>query len=257
MSDERWILVRRGEVLVDMSGPQAVFPDEDVLGRFDDLEAAHLVGAAGTPPTWAAGVPPDALSPSGFEWVGLRALHAAVDESEWMLAGRAVQIVEWSRTHRFCGRCGGATALVTGERAMGCSACGLLAYPRLSPAVIMVVHRADELLLARGRLFEVPIYSALAGFVEPGESLEGAVRREVREEVGVELGELRYFGSQPWPFPNSLMVGFLAEYAAGDIVIDPAEIVDAQWFRCDALPNIPGGLSIASRLISAYVDSRR
>jgi NAD+ diphosphatase len=107
-------------------------------------------------------------------------------------------------------------------------------------------------------LFETPIYSALAGFVEPGESLEGAVRREVREEVGVEVGELRYFGSQPWPFPNSLMIGFFAEWASGEIAIDPTEIVDAQWFHYDSLPTIPGGgMSIASRLISAYVDSRR
>jgi NAD+ diphosphatase len=258
MSDERWLLVRRGEVLVLVDGGVAHFPGPDVLEEFDDIEAAHVVGRAATPATWAAGVPVDAVTPLGHEWMPLRSLYAAVDELEWMLAGRAVQIVEWSRTHRYCGRCGAPTDRVDGERAMGCPACGLLAYPRLSPAVIMVVHRGDDLLLARGRLFETPIYSALAGFVEPGESLEGAVRREVREEVGVEVGELRYFGSQPWPFPNSLMIGFFAEWASGEIAIDPTEIVDAQWFHYDSLPTIPGGgMSIASRLISAYVDSRR
>jgi NAD+ diphosphatase len=121
----------------------------------------------------------------------------------------------------------------------------------------MLVHNGDDLLLARGRLFPVPMYSALAGFVEPGESIEEAVRREVAEEVGVAIGRLDYFGSQPWPFPNSLMLGFFAEYAGGDIVIDESEIVDANWYRHDQLPNVPGEISIASKLIRAYCESRR
>ena len=145
-----------------------------------------------------------------------------------------------------------------GERAMRCPACGLLAFPRLAPAMITLVTRGDdgpdqEALLARGVQFPLPMYSCLAGFVEPGESLEGAVVREVREEVGITVGDVRYRGSQPWPFPHSLMIGFRARHVAGELAPDPTEIVDAGWYRRDALPAIPPGISIARRLIDEWV----
>ena len=167
-----------------------------------------------------------------------------------------MQIVEWERTHRFCGRCGAPTAPAEGERAMRCRKCGLLAFPRLSPAVIVLIHRGDEVLLARSHRFPEGMYSALAGFVEPGETVEGALIREVAEEVGVRVRDLEYRGSQPWPFPNSLMLGFFAEYAGGEIVPEAAEIAEAAWFPVDALPTIPGPISIANRLITAWVAGR-
>lgn len=257
---ERWMIVRNGDVLVVRSaieGAPVVFPSRAVLDAFFEIETMHEIGLAGAPSVWTVGVSHDAAEPDGHTFVPLRALHPLVPAPDWPLAGRAVQIVEWSRTHRFCGRCGTRTELAHGERAMRCPACKLLSFPRLSPAVIMVVHRGDEVLLAHGRAFPSPMYSALAGFVEPGESLEEAVRREVREEVGVEVGELRYFASQPWPFPNSLMLGFYADWASGDIVIDPSEIVDAKWFHLDDLPPFPGSMSIASQLINGYIKQRR
>ena len=137
---------------------------------------------------------------------------------------------------------------------MVCPACGLLAFPRLSPAVIMVVHCGPELLLAHGRAFPQPFYGPLAGFVEVGETLEHAVRREVREEVGVDVGEVTYVTSQPWPFPNSLMIGFFAEYAGGEIAVDPDEIVDARWFGPDEIPRYPDGFVISSRLVIAHLQ---
>jgi NAD+ diphosphatase len=137
---------------------------------------------------------------------------------------------------------------------MRCPSCGLLAYPRISPAVIVLIRRGDRALLARGVRFPLPFYSALAGFVEVGETLEDTVAREVREEVGVEVERIRYFGSQPWPFPHSLMVGFSAEWKSGEIAPDAREIVDAQWFGAAALPPIPPRLSIARRLIDAWLD---
>jgi NAD+ diphosphatase len=257
---ERLIVVRNGEVLVramPSDSDQTSFPANDVLDAFACAEALHAIGASDEAPVNAVGVSAGAAVPDGYRFAPLRSLHAVVTHRDWTLAGRAVQIVEWSRTHRFCGRCGTPTEPARGERAMRCPQCALLSFPRLSPAVIMVVHRHDEMLLAHGRAFPMPIYSALAGFVEPGETLEEAVRREVREEVGVEIATPRYVASQPWPFPNSLMLGFYAEWVGGDIVIDETEIVDAKWFHIDEMPTFPGSMSIASQLINGYIESRR
>ena len=184
----------------------------------------------------------------------LRSLYGRVPEHVWTLAGRAVQIAAWDQTHRFCGRCATPTEPVARDRARRCPACGLLAYPRLAPAVIVLVERDGAMLLAHGRAFPLPMYSALAGFVEPGETLEEAVHREVREEVGIEVADVRYAGSQPWPFPNSLMIGFTARWAGGEIVPDPTEIVDANWFTVDDLPMIPPGMSIARWLIDGFIE---
>jgi NAD+ diphosphatase len=169
------------------------------------------------------------------------------------VAGRAVQIVAWDLTHRFCSRCATPTPPLAGERAKKCPACGLVSYPRLTPAVIVAVQRGNTILLARNAAFTAAFYSVLAGFVEPGETLEGTVRREIREEVGIEVRDIRYFGSQPWPFPHSLMIGFTANWAAGELRIDERELADAGWFAADALPTIPPKLSIARRLIDAFV----
>lgn len=184
----------------------------------------------------------------------LHQLWGAVDDRTWMLAGRAVQLVEWARTHRFCGRCATPTELVPGERSRRCPACGLGAFPRLSPAMITLVEREDgKALLARGTNFPRGMFSCLAGFVEPGETLEEAVHREVHEEVGLELGELRYYGSQPWPFPHSLMIGFFAQYRGGELRLDEQEIAEADWFSPDDLPMLPGRISIARRLIDDWL----
>jgi len=181
--------------------------------------------------------------------------HGTLGDQWWTIAGRAVQISQWWRTHRYCGSCGKRNELRDSERALGCDDCKQLAYPRLAPAVIVLIHRDRELLLARGRSFGAPMYSTLAGFVEPGESLEECVAREVREEVGVEVDEITYRTSQPWPFPHSLMIGFTARWASGDIAIDESEIVDAQWFPVDELPNIPPPFAISRWLIDGHIDS--
>ena len=201
---------------------------------------------------WAVDVDDDG-DPDAY--VDLRMLWSSVDEPTWVVAGRAVQLVEWRRTHRFCGRCATPTDEVPGERAVKCPACGLMAFPRLAPAVIMLVERDDgRALLARNAMFPSGMFSCLAGFVEPGETLEDAVRREIREEVGVEVGELEYRGSQPWPFPHQLMIGFGARYVAGDITVDGTEIAEADWFLPDELPAIPpAGMSIAGRLIQGWI----
>ena len=206
---------------------------------------------------WSAELAADVDPPAGMAFEGLRELHARLHDASYAVAGRAAQIVEWDRTHQFCGRCGAPTDRVPGERAKRCPVCGLTSYPRLSPAVIVLIRRAGdagpEVLLVRGQGFAEGFYGLVAGFVEPGESLEEAVRREVAEEVGIELTDVRYFGSQPWPYPHALMVGFTAVHAGGELRLDPREVADAAWFTPDRFPNIPSPLSIARRLIDAFV----
>jgi NAD+ diphosphatase len=219
--------------------------------------APHFVGMVDGVPWWAVGVEPGA-DPSDGAAVDLYGFHGRASEHEWLAAGRAVQLVEWARTHQFCGRCGQVTEPLQGERAMRCASCGLMAFPRLAPAMITLVTRGapgdrQEALLARGVQWKVPMYSCLAGFVEPGESLEAAVVREVEEEVGLIVDSPSYRGSQPWPFPHSLMIGFRADYIDGEIACDPSEIADAAWFRKDAIPMIPPGISIARRLIEEWL----
>ncbi|MGD9944561.1 MAG: NAD(+) diphosphatase [Burkholderiaceae bacterium] len=199
---------------------------------------------------------PDGL-PDGWRAAGLRNWFGVLDDATMSIAMRALQVLEWDRTHRFCGACGTPTQQVGHERAKRCPACGLTAYPRISPAMMVLITRGRELLLGRGLTFPPGRYSALAGFLEAGESIEDAVAREVREEVNVEVRNLRYFGSQSWPFPNSLMIAFHAEYAGGDMRPDPAELADAQWFPVDALPPLPPRVSIARALIEAVCAELR
>lgn len=241
------VVVKQGNVLLVDDHP------DDVAPGAPSLLLGTLDGAA----CWAVDLDGDGVADLALDLDGglvpLMGLYGRVDDVRWTLAGRAVQLVDWDRTHRYCGRCATPTEPATGERARRCPACGLLAFPRLAPAVITLIERDGEALLARGRTFPVPMYSCVAGFVEPGETLEQAVHREVHEEVGVELAAVRYIASQPWPFPHSLMIGFEATWASGEIVIDEREIVDAQWFRADDLPMIPPGMSIARTLIDRWV----
>ena len=192
--------------------------------------------------------------PDGMQFEGLRALYRRLPDDLFFLAGRAVQIIAWDRTHQFCGHCGTRTVYHKVDRATECPNCGLVNYPRIAPAVIVAVERGDELLLARNANFPAAFFSVLAGFVEAGESLEETVRRELREEVSIEVKDIRYFGSQSWPFPNSLMVGFTATYASGEICVDPREVAEASWFRYDTLPRVPPGLSIARKLIDTFIE---
>ena len=260
MEDQRFVPLleapgAQGEPIVFVVGAGSVLVHhEDGRAHDHDLTEAIFLGVLDDRPCWAIGVEGE----PGAGAVPLMGLYGQVEEIMFTVAGRAVQLVEWERTHRFCGRCGSTTEAALGERARRCPDCGLLAFPRLAPAIITLVERDDgHALLARGRTFPIPMYSCIAGFVEPGETLEEAVHREVREEVGVRITNVRYWASQPWPFPHSLMLGFNAEWESGDIVIDETEIIDAQWFSHDELPAIPPGISIARRLIDDWLERVR
>jgi NAD+ diphosphatase len=215
------------------------------LGRYQGIDCIALR---------VSGDVPDAQD---WEWRGLRSLFLQIPDPLVAIAGRASQVVEWDRSHRFCGRCGTPTLDKPDERAKQCPACGYVTYPRVSPAMMVLVTRGRELLLARSNRFPQATYSALAGFVELGESIEDCIHREVREEVGVEVDSLRYFDSQSWPFPHSLMIAFNAEYVSGEARPCDDEIADVQWFALDALPQLPGPVSISRKLIDATVARLR
>jgi len=251
-----WFAFRGDRLLVRAQSESAVLLDYEELALLGaNFEAGHYLGRLDGVDCYAVHIDDAADLPNETSLEGLRALFGRLPDDHYSIAGRAIQILHWDQTHRYCGRCGEPTVHAPSERAKLCPKCGLLSFPRLSPAVIMLVQRGEELLLARGAQFPEAFYSVLAGFVEPGESLEEAVQREIYEEVGLDVADVRYFGSQPWPFPHQLMIGFTCTYAGGEITPQADEIVDAGWFaRHGELPRLPGKLSIARRLIDWFLE---
>ncbi|MFZ0241301.1 MAG: NAD(+) diphosphatase [Desulfobacterales bacterium] len=256
-SPRRWFLFCRDRLLVRYGKDRTVLPyftevpfadtapwHPQYLGSLDGIDCLTAELASDTP------------LPAGVELQPVRRLLGVIDDEVAAVAGRANQMIHWAQTHRFCGRCGHPTHDARDERAKTCPACGLVNYPRVSPAIIVAVLKAGRILLARSTRVGASFFSVLAGFVEPGETLEECVRREVREEVGLGITAIRYFGSQPWPFPNTLMVGFTARYADGELRLNPSEIAAADWFSAGALPPVPGRWSIARRLIDWFEASQ-
>jgi NAD+ diphosphatase len=255
MNGEPFIFAFAGNDLVLAAD---ALPALSALGPNATLEQAICTGRADGGATCYALALPDAELPPGLRTIGLRAVHTELGPEMFVAASRAAQLLTWDREHRFCGACGRPTQRDEGEFARVCATCDLRAYPRISPAIMVLIQRGREVLLARNRRSTTGMFSALAGFVEAGETLEETVVREVREEVGVEIRDINYFGSQSWPFPHSLMIAFTANYAGGEVVPDGIEIEEARFFDVDALPKLPpAGLSIASRLIATVSDRLR
>ena len=249
-----WFIFADDRLLVSLSAETAAVPYLDTAETLGlSLIRHQFLGYLNEQPCFSAEVLADTVAPAGMQFQGLRRLWEKLDETVFAIAGRAVQIVTWDRTHQFCGRCGSPTINKSDERAKLCPQCGLTNFPRLSPAIIVAITQEDKILLARNERFPSGYFSVIAGFVEPGESLEECVQREVFEETGIYVANIRYFGSQPWPFPHSLMIGFTATYAGGDISTDGTEIVEARWFTAQELPLIPGKISISRQLIDWFV----
>ncbi len=215
----------------------------------------HYLGTLDKQACFAIELAKSIAVPEGMVLNNLRQAYQFLGDELFVVAGRSIQIIAWDRTHQFCGRCGTKTVDHERDRAKECPECNLMSYPRLSPSIIVRIRRGQEILLARNPNWPQGWYSVLAGFVEPGETLEQAVEREVMEEVGIRVKNIKYFGSQPWPFPNSLMLGFTADYAGGDLEIDPVEIEDAKWFTVDTLPKLSSKMSISRWLIDDFLDS--
>jgi NAD+ diphosphatase len=226
--------------------------DSEELGL--RVVSERYMGTLGGFPCYGARVDGEQV-PEGMTLKGLRYLYGRLDSGTHKVAMRAAHLVEWERNERYCGRCGAETESKTDVVARECPSCGHVSFPRISPAVIVLVEKEGKVLLARATRFAEELYSVLAGFVEPGESLEETVAREIEEEVGIKVKNIRYFGSQPWPFPDSLMIAFTAEYASGEMKIDEVEIEDAAWFEADSLPRIPGRISVARKLIDWFVEA--
>ena len=250
-----WFVFQERKMLVVVGGAESGPPlARDIRGIGIHPIREIYLGSLNGIHCYAAEVEGSIGPPKGMSFHGLRGLHGHVDEALFRVAFKAIHTIEWDRADQYCNRCGSKNQPKVGERAKECPRCGFVSFPRISPAIIVLVERDGKALLARSGRFKEGLFSTVAGFVEPGESLEDAVHREVKEETGIDVKNIRYFGSQPWPFPDSLMVGFTAEYAGGEIKIDDNEILDARWFPADGIPEIPGKISIARALIDHFLE---
>jgi NAD+ diphosphatase len=246
-----WFAFRKAELLVCANGEQHALPyclDLETHGLI--TQRPQYLGLYSGRHCYAVELTDANALPDGWRLMGLRDAFGVLDLELAALSGRAYQILEWDLNHRYCGRCGSETIVRTDERSRACPTCKRTSYPPISPAVMVLVTDGERrVLLVRKPSFPKGRYSAIAGFVEPGEMLEDTVERETHEEAGVNVKNIRYFGSQPWPFPHSLMIAFTAEYAGGEVRPDGVEIEEARWFDVEALPTRPPSLSISRRLI--------
>jgi len=246
-----WFVLRGREVLLDADGgiPCGASPLVPAVGRVQRL--GELDGL----PCYAVDLPGDAAAPAGAAFVDPKPQLDRLTQCAGSMLARALEIAEWDRAHRFCGACGAPTVQRGAAIVRVCTneACRREHFPRVSPVVIVAVERGDEILLGRSHHFPPGLYSVLAGFVDAGESAEEAAHREIFEETRLQIGDLRYFASQPWPFPHSLMLGYQARYVSGEIVCAPDEIEDAAFFRFDRLPStFPLRATVAHWLIRDF-----
>ena len=249
-----WFCFQKNSLLVEiiddacrlpMVGDEAELPIKPLrtqyLGILDGIDC------------YSAELPLNIPAPEGMKCLNFFELFARVSEQVYKVAVHAQQITAWDRDHQYCGRCGGSMEGLKNERAKKCPGCGLINFPRITPAMMVAILKGDRILLAKNKNFPEGFYSVLAGFVEPGERLEECITREVKEEVGLSVRNLRYFNSQPWPFPDSLMIAFLADYDSGEIQVDGQEIIEADWYKADELPKCPTGkLSVAGKIIDWF-----
>ena len=254
--DTLYFLINDQKIVVNHDRDRYWLPSEaDLLSCALDLRQSRFIGLLGEHHCYALEVPEGVPLPDSLKSISQRDVFAQFSASEIKAISLAKQIITWDKNYRFCGQCGEPTIELPDERAKVCRKCGLTSYPRLSPSIIVSVITGTQILLARSARFPKGMYSVLAGFVEPGETLEECVIREIDEEVGIKVDNIKYFGSQNWPFPHSLMIAFTTDYASGEITIDNNEIVDAQWFTADDLPRLPGSYSIARKMIDHFCNS--
>lgn len=248
-----WIIVQEQGLVVCADQPELALPSGECPAGLNGLAAPLWLGTLRGTPCWVTTLSKDIRLPAGFNRETMVPMQGTRLPDELLsLGGMAMQALWWESTSGHCPRCGERTERIAGEWGKRCPACRYEHYPHLHPAVIVLVRDGDRVLLARKAGWAPGRYALVAGFVDNGECLEGAVRREVREEVGVDVKDIQYVGSQNWPFPSQLMIGFVAGYAGGEVTIDPDELEDARWFSCDQLPSGPSRHSIAGHIIAHH-----
>ncbi|MGN6714993.1 NAD(+) diphosphatase [Anaerocolumna jejuensis] len=258
-TDQAWIIaLAENKVLMKRTETEYSIPAyQDFKGILQDRGDLEFIGTYDGHDCYCKRIPETTVLPEHFEFVERRELTALTKEPGlFLLAGNANHILHWYSMNQFCGRCGHKTYSKEDERAKVCPACGNIIYPRISPATITAIFKDEQILLAHNRKFKEGLYSLVAGFVEAGETLEECVEREIMEEIGIKVKNVRYFTSQPWAFPDSLMFAFTAEYDSGEITVDGDEITDAGWYTADCLPDIPTRDSVAGKLIRWYRDKQ-
>lgn len=256
--ESHWFCYQNDRLMVKVENDKARIPLLYDLNEIDIKPLRiHYLGKLDGVHCYSAELPLNVSLPEGVSLLNFIELHKFMEKEMYKAAINAQQVVAWERDHQYCGRCGTRTLRKDTERAMVCPDCGHLCFPRITPAIMVGVIKDDKILLARNKTFPHEFFSVLAGFAEPGEKLEECIHREVKEEVNLTIQNITYFGSQPWPMPNSLMIAYTAEYKAGEIEVDGLEIVEADWFAADELPRCPSGdLSIAGRLIDWFKATR-
>jgi len=251
-----WLLFRGHDLLVLEQDSVISLPmvDDVAIAPFAP-NAVLFLGTLNGTPCMTGEVSAECLLPDGWRTTDIRGLFDHVDEAAYTVVGYASQILRWQRSSRFCPVCGQALDGFGEQWMRQCSQCNYIGYPPVTPAILLLIHDGPKVLLAHKSGWG-PRYSIIAGFVEPGETLEACAQREAFEEVGVEVTDVTYIGNQPWPFPHQLMVGFMARYAGGEITPDQVEIDKAAWFRYDQLPDLPPPLSLSRQLIMQWVKSQ-
>ncbi len=255
VGDALWTPYRGADLLVKMlEGKRArLLHTDEIMALGLPIVRSQYLGTLDGAPCVTAELAPDAPDVEGHRYGGLRQAYTWLDPEEFHVAGAGFQIQYWDRSHRFCPGCGAPIELKKVERAKRCDPCERDFYPPVVPAVIVRITRGDEILMTRQSRFPAGMYGLVAGFMEPGESLEGCVAREVLEETGLRVRNIRYFGSQPWPFPHQIMIGFTADHASGEIVVDTTELEEARWFDRARMPMLPPPLSIARQLVDGWL----
>jgi NAD+ diphosphatase len=249
-----WLIVQEQGLVIVPEEDRIRLPVGDLPAAFDGaVDGALCLGTLDGTPCWVVALAKDTPVPDEFRRETLVPMQGTrLPDDLLSLGGMALQALHWESTSGHCPRCGAPTERIPGEWGKRCPGCRYEHFPHLHPAVIVLVRDGDRCLLTRKAGWAPDRYGLVAGFVDNGECLEGAVHREVKEEVGVEVSDLQYVGSQNWPFPSQLMIGFVARYAGGALRIDHEELEDARWFPCDALPNRPSRHSIAGFILDHY-----
>ena len=249
------IILRNQEFLTSKNSDFLIFEEDDLKWSEMEMVNKQFIGYLNDKPCHILEIDEDSKLDNDLILTPLRNLLGRIPDSLFTICSRSLQLSEWRRNNQFCGVCGTKMKMHETERAMFCECNNVLVYPRISPCVIVLVTRGEELLLAHNKNFPGTFYSTLAGFIEAGESAESAIHREIFEEVKVRVQNIKYFGSQSWPFPSQLMLGYHAEYLEGEITPDGEEIDLADWFHYKDLPQVPtGNISISGQLIESYIE---